>query len=39
MLHEEKMLSRGPEPEGFKKPEAGAGPGQKNSTGFAALVI
>ena len=38
MLHEEKMLSREPEPEGFQKPEAGAGPGQKNRTHFAALV-
>ena len=38
MLHEEKMLSREPEPEGFQKPEAGAGPGQTNRTHFAALV-
>ena len=29
MLHEEKMLSREPEPEGFQKPEARAGPGKK----------
>ena len=38
MQHEEKMLSRELEPEGFKKPEAGARPDQKNRTGFAALV-